>query len=327
MRRRSVKLGFLRQRVREPDVLPSPQPFDFLGLDFETANTQRGSACAVGVVVVRSGSVVAEGATLINPEVPFDSYCTWVNGIDEEAVRGAPTFPEVWPRLAGLLRGARVVMHNASFDISVLRNTAGRYGVEIGPEFEFFCTYRLARLVWPSLPSYSLRYLAPALGIDFEHHLAGEDARACAQVAVAMCDESGVSDLLSLTNKLGVFPGRLAADSYTPFSFARPGGLGNVVGREDANPSHPLFGKSICFTGALVSMTRREAMQRVTDVGCNFRSSVSKTLDYLVIGDGDFVQFAGGWQTGKLKKAVGLRLEGASTEIIPEQHFLELLQS
>ena len=68
-------------------------------------------------------------------------------------------------------------------------------------------------------------------------------------------------------------------------------------------------------------------MVRVTEVGCDFKNSVSKKLDYLVIGDGDFVQFADGWRIGKLDKALSLREAGASIEIIPENDFLQLLLS
>jgi len=42
-------------------------------------------------------------------------------------------------------------------------------------------------------------------------------------------------------------------------------------------------------------MGRRDAMERVTAVGYDFKTNVSKHLDYLVIGDGDFVQFVDGW--------------------------------
>jgi DNA polymerase-3 subunit epsilon len=322
-----MKIAFLRVRIKPATGLPEPQPSDFLALDFETANETRGSACAVGVVLVRDGEVIAEGSSLIDPEQAFNSYNIYIHGIDEEAVRGAPTFPRIWPQLAGLLDRSRVVAHNATFDMSVLRNAAARYDLTSGPAFDLFCTYRLAKRVWTDLPSYSLGYLAPRLGVHFDHHDAGEDARACAEVAIILCREQGARTLDELASLLGAFPGRVTADSYVPFRTCRAGKLTSVEGREDADPDHPLYGRSICFTGTLASMPRRDAMARVTEVGCDFKNSVSKRLDYLVIGDADFVQFADGWQTGKLKKAVELCQQGAPIEIIPERHFIELLFS
>lgn len=318
-------LDLFRRRPAEPTGLPRPAECDFVAIDFETANETRGSACSVGVTQVRDGQVAAQGLTLINPETYFNPYCSAVNGITEDDVRHAPTLPELWPALSSLLEGQLVVAHNASFDMSVLRNTAARYRMSGGPGFDVLCTYRMARATWPSLPSYSLGYIAPALGIAFEHHQAGDDARACALLALAICRALGVGGLHEAVAAHDFIPGRLTPDSYIPFREHRS--LTTVDGRDDADRDHPLYGKSICFTGTLASMVRRDAMERVTAVGCDFKTSVSKHLDYLVIGDGDFVQFADGWRTGKLKKALSWREAGATIEIIPEKDFLHLLMS
>lgn len=327
--RRVALRDVFRRRAPASTDLPTPQACDFLAIDFETANETRGSACAVGVALIRSGQVVAEGSTLINPETYFNPYCTAVNGIEEGDVRAAPTLLSLWPALSALLDDQLVVAHNASFDMSVLRNTAARYELPSGPSFEVLCTYRMARFGWPDLPSYSLGYVAPFLGIAFSHHEAGEDARACAEVALALCRELSVPDLRGAISALGVLPGRVTADSYVPFHMghSQSHSLTAVARSEDADPTHPLYGRSICFTGALRSMVRHDAMERVTEVGCDFKNSVSKKLDYLVIGDGDFVQFADGWRTGKLTKALSLREDGARIEIIPENDFLQLLLS
>jgi len=318
-------LDLFRRRPAKPTGLPHPAHCDFVAIDFETANETRGSACAVGVTQVRDGQVATEGSTLINPETYFNPYCSAVNGITEADVRGAPTLPDLWPALSALLEGQLVVAHNASFDMSVLRNTAARYGLSGGPGFDVLCTYLMARATWPGLPSYSLGYVAPALGIAFEPHQAGDDARACALLALTICRALGVGGLHEAMAAHHFWPGRLTPDSYLPFHGSPS--LTTVDGREDADSDHPLYGKSICFTGTLASMVRRDAMERVTAVGCDFKNSVSKNLDYLVIGDGDFVQFADGWRTGKLEKALSWRDAGAKIEIIPEKDFLQLLLS
>ena len=156
---------------------PAPVLADFVAIDFETANQTRSSACSVGVALVRSGEVVASGSTLINPETPFNYYNKTVHGLSEEDVEDAPTYPEMWPELSRLLAGRQVVAHNAQFDISVLRSMAARYSLD-GPEFNLYCSRRLAKATWPRSESYSLGWLAPWLGIEFEHHEAGDDARA-----------------------------------------------------------------------------------------------------------------------------------------------------
>jgi DNA polymerase-3 subunit epsilon len=47
----------------------------FTAIDFETANADRGSACAVGLVVVEDGQIVSRTSQLIRPEpCRFDPF-------------------------------------------------------------------------------------------------------------------------------------------------------------------------------------------------------------------------------------------------------------
>src|SRR4051812_5486237 len=98
--------------------LPGARTCDWIAIDFETANETRGSACAVGVVQFKDGQPVGAGGALINPEQHFNPYNTMVHGLDEDSVRRALRFPEVWSDLAPLLDGQVVVAHNLSFDAS-----------------------------------------------------------------------------------------------------------------------------------------------------------------------------------------------------------------
>ena len=47
---------------------------DFTAIDFETANGNAASACAVGLVKVRDGLVVDRFSTLIRPTAPYDEF-------------------------------------------------------------------------------------------------------------------------------------------------------------------------------------------------------------------------------------------------------------
>ncbi len=89
--------------------------------------------------------------------------------------------------------------------------------------------------------------------------------------------------------------------------------------------NHPLAGKAVLFTGSLVAMSRKDAQTRVEAVGGSCPSSISKALDYLVIGDEDMTRYEGGWRSSKLKKAEALSQQGAPLRVIGEQEFLRLL--
>ena len=77
------------------------------------------------------------------------------------------------------------------------------------------------------------------------------------------------------------------------------------------NSGLPLSGKSFLITGTL-SMGRNDFKKKIEENGGEFKSSVSKTLDYLVVGDSP---------GGKLAKA---RKVGVS--VITEEEFNQLLQ-
>lgn len=94
---------------------------------------------------------------------------------------------------------------------------------------------------------------------------------------------------------------------------------------EGPTEDSPLGAKSFLFTGALESMTRKEAQKKVTELGGATPSGVTRDLDFLVIGDADLEKFKDGWRTSKLKKAEKYQEDGSSIEIIGESQFLELI--
>ncbi|MFO0640299.1 MAG: 3'-5' exonuclease [Polyangiaceae bacterium] len=166
-----------------PSLRPRRCGPTFTAIDFETANTYRNSACAVGIVRVEQGRVVRRAHHLIRP--PFRLFTfTYVHGIDWATVRSSPTFAGVWPLIARFFEGVDfVAAHNASFDESVLRAAARQYGVAL-PHLPFKCTLRLARDTWGFKPA-TLRHVADFLGIALHHHDAGSDAEACARIVLA----------------------------------------------------------------------------------------------------------------------------------------------
>jgi DNA polymerase-3 subunit epsilon len=319
-----LDIGLSRQHVAA-DGLPDPRPdVDFVAIDFETANTSRSSACSVGVSLVVDGQVVAGGSTLIDPEVEFSPYNVAINGIGPADVAGAPTFPEIWPHLAAILADRLVTAHVATFDLGVLRQAVARYELD-GIDLDAVCSWRIARLAWPDLPAFGLGYLGQHLDLGFDHHQAGEDARACAEVLLSAERERQTHTLRDLCTALGFSHlGHLTPDSFRGISF---GDLRDLTGADDADPDHPLYGRRICFTGAMFSMTRREAAERIVEFGADFKKNMSGEVDLLVVGDADFVQFADGLQTGKMKKAAQLKEDGLDVEIVCERDFLALLNS
>ena len=80
----------------------------FIAFDVETPNSANDRMSAIGITVLEDGAITEEFYSLVDPETDFDYFNTVLTGIDEDKVRGAPTFPELWPRLVLGHNGVRL---------------------------------------------------------------------------------------------------------------------------------------------------------------------------------------------------------------------------
>ena len=175
-----------------------------LALDFETANERRDSACAVGLAWIADGRIVRRESHLIRPpDMRFSPGNIRVHGILPANVADQPDFAGVMaPYLGDLTRGL-ILAHNASFDIGVLRAGLARAGLPV-PALSYLCTVQISRRVFPAPEGCGLGKVARRLGIRFEHHDAGEDAYACAAIALAAMRETETPDVQGLAAAIGV---------------------------------------------------------------------------------------------------------------------------
>jgi len=159
---------------------------DFCAIDFETANQNRASACSIGLVKVQDCQIVDEFHSLINQRETWfrPDWTEEIHGITAEMTAAAPTFGEIWPRIAAFIGDLPLAAHNARFDMGVLAAMLEEENLEwVFPES--ICSMQVARLRWPALPNHRLDSVAAHLGIELDHHEALSDARACARILIA----------------------------------------------------------------------------------------------------------------------------------------------
>jgi len=268
------------------DKLRPMQP-TLVAIDFETANEQRASACAIGLSWVEGGRVVRTEEHLIRPpELRFTPFTIAVHGIRPEDVADAPEFPEVWARLLPQLRGATLIAHNASFDMGVLQAMLAWYGEDV-PDHAYLCTLVTARRVWPHLDRHKLNHLAWTFGITLDHHKAGSDARACAEIALHAMRETGTDRPEALAAGLGLTLGRIGpggAISCKAWGDAPARGSTRARPLPQVLRDPALVGQTIAFTGALQSLSRGEAETLAAMAGLTPHRSVTRGTDILVVG-------------------------------------------
>ncbi|NQZ56363.1 MAG: 3'-5' exonuclease [Lentisphaeraceae bacterium] len=177
-------------------------------LDFETANAQRNSACALGVTLIDNQQITETNYWLIKPIGGFDYRNVMVHGLNEDDVYNKPNFAQVWPEIKAYLGDRLLLAHNAAFDMSVLRKTLEAYGLE-KPVGKYSCTMRMAKNLWPHHRNHKLDTLCDHFGFELDHHNAASDALACARIGLELCSDQQVSSFADLLKVDKKFPKKL----------------------------------------------------------------------------------------------------------------------
>lgn len=147
----------------------------FTAIDFETAQGYRWSICQVGLVRVENGIITHEIDLLVQPpENYYWQRFTEIHGISARDTINAPTFDQIWHKIAPFIENQNVIAHNGfGFDFPVLGKTLEHYGMS-APDYNKYCTYKIYRS--------NLATLCQEHNIPLNHHDALSDAKACAEL-------------------------------------------------------------------------------------------------------------------------------------------------
>lgn len=296
------------------------QGISFTAIDFETANNFRASACAVGLTKVRAGVVVEQAAWLMNP-LPgyreFHPVNVGIHGITASQVRNMPDWTGIHGPMMDFIDGDALVGHNVSFEKSVISKANEVCGLP-APALDFHCTLALARKHL-ELAHYTLSDVVGALELPaFNHHDAGDDARASALIAIELARRNGAASLDAL------WPAAARTAPRMP-SYYSPGYSRKLADLPQANPAAnphgPLFGQTIVFSGDLAALPRTEAQDAAAAKGATIANSTTKKVTMVVSAELE----RGGPPSGKVKRAHELAAAGQDIQVISELQFLRLM--
>ncbi|MFQ5747829.1 MAG: exonuclease domain-containing protein [Planctomycetota bacterium] len=183
---------------------------EFVVLDTETTGYPPGCRLVeIGALKVRGRNVVDRFSSLVFPEAPIPPAVVRIHGIDDEAVREAPSAKEVLPEFLAWCGALPLLAHNAAFDAAVIGAECARIGVRPG-ENRVFCTLRASRRLWKG-PDHSLEGLVRDLGLrEGLHHRALEDAGHALHLFWKLAELEEAPRTAPLGGFLG--PGRLLTD-------------------------------------------------------------------------------------------------------------------
>ncbi len=298
---------YLSKKQPKKELLHHQRKYDFIALDLETANEDLASICQVGLAFVKDGIITHTWGSYVDPETYFSN--TWLHGIDELTVAGAPTFPKLLPELLNCIEGEIVVTHT-SFDRTALTQASQKYGLP-PIEFRHIDSAKMARRADGRFlhKGYGLQNLCSYYNIEYqEAHNAIWDAHMAAQVVLYL---------------LSNYPPTLEEWEQS-LKQRCSGNRSTSRFRQDGEEGGPLSGLSFVFTGALAT-PRKEVAALTASLGGNVRDTVNDQIDYLVVGIPSHVHWVDNAPSTKEKAARRLLENGGKIQIISEDEFNSLI--
>lgn len=188
--------------------LQNTEGISFVSIDFETANNDKDSPCVMAICSVENGIINWTKGFAINPheKVIFEEDFVKLHGVSPSDVSRFNEFDVVWnEEIKSLLTGKEIIAHFAEFDMEVLEKTLQLYKLD-APSFNFFCTCKIARKLYPTLQNHKLPTVCQASNIELSHHKAMSDAEACAKIALNAMITTGSKTLSEVYHKLMLYP-------------------------------------------------------------------------------------------------------------------------
>jgi DNA polymerase-3 subunit epsilon len=197
-------------------------------LDFETTGLSPAMGdriTEVAALRIEGGRVTGRYVSLVNCGVRIPAFITALTGITQDMVDAAPPASRVVPELIDFIGEDALSAHNASFDEKFLTAEGERLGRSCG-HAHLVCSLKLARRVFPGLPSYKLGQLSRQLGIAFRSraHRAEADAEVAAEVLLH------IGRHLGETYRLGPVAPQMLASLNRLAAAKVPGYLGKYGG-------------------------------------------------------------------------------------------------
>ena len=196
--------GYLVDDLAGTVVNSKSQTFDgsFVVFDIETTGFSpvKNSITEIGAVKIIRGEIADRFSTFVNPGEHIPEKITQLTSITDEMVKDAPSISSVLPKFLDFCKDSVLVAHNASFDMSFIKQKAMDLGIEL--DVTYVDTLAMSRAQLVNLGRFTLDSVARALNVALNnHHRAVDDAECTAHVflkLVEMLNTQGIKDLDAL---------------------------------------------------------------------------------------------------------------------------------
>lgn len=309
-------------------------PSDYVVIDTETTGLDYDYCDIIEVSAVRftDGQQVEKFTSLVKPPLRttyypcrnngegetvtryVDDYITDLTGITNEMLEAAPEPSEVIPAFMDFIGNTILVGHNVNFDVNFLYDAAERVGGKLLTN-DFIDTMRIARKLMPELEHHRLSDVAAACGVSAPNaHRAEADC-----LTTAACFEEMKQRILAAETEASFQKRFVKAHISSDY-------LKSITAETDQiDDTNPIYGKAVVFTGTMSTMSRKDGLQLVANLGGIPQDSITKKTNFLVIGSDEFSSSVKNGKTRKIQKAESYKVKGEDISIISEAAFFDMI--
>lgn len=284
-------------------------PTDYVVIDLETTglSPDYSEIIELAAIKVKDNEIIDKYQQLVKPDEEIDEFITSITGITNEMVKDAPKINDVLNNYLEFIGDNVILGHNVSFDVNFVYDNALNCYDKIFSN-DYIDTMRISRKLFKEERHHRLQDLINRfkLGGSQEHR------------ALSDCDytKKAFDWMVKYINDNSIDTEELFKKSKSNFNYKD---LHATVTEFDED--NPFYQKTVVFTGKLERYARKDAAQIVLNCGGEFKDSISKDVNYLVVGDTDFRE-----RTSKMDKAYTLKEKGFDIEVIPESMFYQMLE-
>lgn len=291
-------------------------PKDYVMIDIETTGLKPSNdeILELSAIRIRDHQMDRTFSTLVQPNRPISGLITNLTGITNNMVMTAPRIDQAMPEFLDFIQDDIILGYNVNFDLGFIYDTAvNLYNFPVKNDYLDVLT--IARKLVTETPNHKLGTMAQFYGISYEGaHRGLTDCYITIEVYNQLFNQAkqvyqSEQDFKNAFYR-HAYPKQIKVEDLEAET-------------SDFNPMHPLFNKTIVFSGDLDNMSREEAMQSSLNKGAILGKSVTLKTDYLIVSQSDLNKQK---KTSKFKKAEEYANRGEKIKIISEKIFKQLLE-
>lgn len=314
--------GRIKRCYKGKSQINFPDTYTVIDLETTGLDPLYDDIIELAALKIKNNEIIDSLTTLVRP-LNFnglDDFISELTGITNKDLLNAPILDKVLTEYVNFTKDDIIVGHNINFDINFLYDNC----IELLNQpytNDFVDTLRLSRHINKELKSHRLDVLLDKYNINHrQSHRSLNDCMLTNELYHCLKNDvinqhSNIDIFIELCGyhqTYSIKNGRIQTDKKTNSLFYK-------------NEHHAFYGKTCVITGVLQKYDRQDAMSIINQIGGLVGNNVTKSTNFLILGNNDYCKTIKDGKSTKQKKAEELILKGHDITIISENIFYELI--